>query len=280
MRKYNGVHLAPNGDYWQAWWYDRRGNQRKKSVGRRNGPGKLSKAAALRACHVLQESHVIEPTTRDPSTAPTLGEWKDRYADLRRNELGQTTMGLHLKTFEYIGTFVESDDCQHQIQTIGDMTHEFADDWRAWLSNQKAHRGPAPKDDTPRRGGSRMAEATVCGHVRNAKVMFARARKRRHISINPFEELVGTAPDPDKDKRAKLTAKQIARLIDAADSPSWKALVALCAYAGLRRSEALRIEWNDVRWDENRLNVTNPLWTMMFLLTLQSGNRVLAKFTS
>src|SRR5690606_17498305 len=46
-------------------------------------------------------------------------------------------------------------------------------------------------------------------------------------------------------------------LLDACPSSSWKALIALCRWAGLRRSEAVRMDWPQVDFAARTLTVAH-----------------------
>ncbi len=88
--------------------------------------------------------------------------------------------------------------------------------------------------------------------------MFIRAAKRRGlITGNPFEEIINPAvmlPD----RQYFVTRNETERLLAASDS-TWRAIVGLCRYGGLRcPSEVLSLRWQDVNWETERIVVQSP----------------------
>jgi len=100
-------------------------------------------------------------------------------------------------------------------------------------------------------------EQTVCRHVREAKAIFRMAVDDELLARNPFRRLSGNPPTPDKNWRY-VTRPELTRLLEACPHDGWRCLLALCRLAGLRRGEALRLEWADVDLDRRRLNIVNP----------------------
>lgn len=225
-----GVRLQSNGDYWQAAWVDGLNQKRVKSLGPK---ARLTKKAALRACAALAVQHDVQPALRDIREAPTLKDWCDRYERLR-TDIKPSTLRLQLVTAAYLRERFGDDT------RIDRISRQGADEWRAWLSDAKKGKG--------------LGEQTVCCHVRTAKVIMGRAVKTDLLPFNPFDRLSGTAPAV-KANAIDLSDDAVRRLIDAAPGPSWQALIGLCALAGLRRGEALALEWSEVHWDRHRLTV-------------------------
>ena len=247
MQKPEGVSLIEvkrNTDkgvqtYWQARWYTGRGGQRAtKNLGNKK---QVTKTVARRMCDEIARGLIQNPCLRGIGDTPKLRQWTDQYLELR-TDLKVSSGRLHQETIDYLLDYF-GDDIK-----IDGITRIAASKWRAWLSSKS---GKSP--------GSTMAEATVCRHIRTAKTIFGSkygASKLDLISINPFDREIGTAPAPDKDWQ-ELTETDINNLIESCNSVEWKALVGLCAFAGLRRGEALRLTWNDIHWDKNRLVVRN-----------------------
>jgi len=77
------------------------------------------------------------------------------------------------------------------------------------------------------------------------------------VTANPWMSLRSTAPDVQIPRRL-LTAQQAEALIRASKSEQFGALIALCFYAGLRRHEALSLEWSAIDWAKRRLTVWPP----------------------
>jgi site-specific recombinase XerD len=87
----------------------------------------------------------------------------------------------------------------------------------------------------------RYAEATAARTIKRARQFFTAARRGRLIGANPFEEVKpGSMHNPE---RLHFVSREDAfRLIDAAPSADWRALIALVRFGGLRRpSEPLAL---------------------------------------
>lgn len=160
----------------------------------------------------------------------TLRDWLDQFSILRAGEVSLRTDQNFDATFAYLREKLGEDRDIRKIKPAD------ADDWRVWLRA---------------RG---LSESTVCSHIRRAKVLFERACLRELIPRNPFDKLPSTDPAPTKDWY-KLTEDEVSRLIDACPTNEWKRLVGLCAYAGLRRGEALRLLHSDIDLARRRLYV-------------------------
>jgi integrase len=99
-----------------------------------------------------------------------------------------------------------------------------------------------------------MNETTVCGRVVDAITIFNAAVADDLITVNPFDRLNHQAPKPDKQWHY-VSVEELDKLLNACPTAGWKALIALCRLAGLRRGEALALEWTGVDWQNRRLTV-------------------------
>lgn len=112
--------------------------------------------------------------------------------------------------------------------------------------------------DFGRVGGGSLERTTVSRRVRRAREIFSFAVDRGWIPANPFAKQkkwseVNTARD------AYVTTKTATRLIEAAPSLEWKALIAITRFAGLRcPSEIHPLLWDWVNWDEHTFRVFAP----------------------
>lgn len=102
-----------------------------------------------------------------------------------------------------------------------------------------------------------LAPATVAKRLSFARSFFHVARKHKLIDDNPFSEV--------KIPRANVSARQrfidrdaVQRMLDAA-SPTWRIIIALARYGGLRcPSEVLSVERRHVDWERNCVTVVSP----------------------
>lgn len=84
--------------------------------------------------------------------------------------------------------------------------------------------------------------------------MFNYAFNEDLIMFNPFDRLKGAAREPDKNWK-HVSLEELDKLLDACPSWEWKSLIALCRLAGLRRGEALNLNWSDIDWQNHWLTI-------------------------
>lgn len=242
------VQLHQNGDYWLARWRDSSGKRKSRSLGKRkDAGGDVSERKAKRDCSKIQTDLTLEPGRRDAGGNATLGWWCDRYI-ATRTDIGPKTRLIHLDTIGYLRRYFDDD------KRLDRITKSDATDWRVWMTKQPRRQ---PKEDEDPDTIPRMSETTVCKHVRTCKTIINHAIEEGHVGVNVFSHLKGKAPKLRRSK-LQLTPEDIQRLVDAAPSPAWRALIGLCAWAGLRRGEAMRLRWSDIKWDRRRLEVRLP----------------------
>lgn len=94
--------------------------------------------------------------------------------------------------------------------------------------------------------------------LQHARMFFAHAKRQGLVDANPFE-FVRHRPGDASERRAYVPAADVLRAIEHAPNGTWKLLIALSRFAGLRvPSEALSLRWQDVDWDRGRLTVPSP----------------------
>lgn len=161
----------------------------------------------------------------------TLKEWLDKFTELRLHEVSDATQTLHDSTHRHLLK------CLGGSTPIEDITPAQADDFKAWLLNTKG-----------------VSLTTACSHVSKAKVAFERAVSRGMIPRNPFSGVSATPPTP-VERAVDLTHAQVRAILSACPNRSWRHLVGLCALAGLRRGEALRLRQEDVDRGSRKIHV-------------------------
>jgi len=226
------VTLSSNKKYWQAFYYDSTGRRKAKSLGPKK---ELSKRQAKVMCDRLAADFQLNPGHAGQQKSWRLNDYIERYLH-SRTDLDSSTLELHQLTTRYLLAFFSPNI---RIDTI---TRAAASDWRTALA-----KGRLTKTSKP-------AEATVCLHVRNAKVIFNYAVKDDLLLFNPFDRLKGTSIEPDKNWRY-VTLDELNKLLEACPNESWCLLLALCRLAGLRQGEALSLPWSAVDWEHRRLEV-------------------------
>lgn len=103
---------------------------------------------------------------------------------------------------------------------------------------------------------SRYCEATRAGIIKDAKRVFNWAVERQIIEQSPF---AGIAKGTFKNKSREffITREDYNKMLEVA-TPEQRALLALYRIGGLRKNEALAVEWNDIDWLRGRLLVRSP----------------------
>ena len=98
---------------------------------------------------------------------------------------------------------------------------------------------------------------TIARRIRDACSYFRFAKDLGLLSVNPFEFVKCKSSSVPPSSRV-LTEEEVRKIIGAVKSQKLKMLIALCFYAGLRRSEAARLTMSDVNICKNRLTVLPP----------------------
>ncbi len=83
------------------------------------------------------------------------------------------------------------------------------------------------------------------------------ARRRKLIAASPFADVKLTAPSTTERQRF-ITRETVGRIL-AACNPTWRLIVILSRYGGLRcPSEVLSLRWQGVDWEAGRITVDSP----------------------
>lgn len=103
-----------------------------------------------------------------------------------------------------------------------------------------------------------LRATTIHKRLQHARMFFAHAKRQGLVDSNPFE-FVRHRPGDASERRAYVPATDVLRAIEHAPNGTWKLLIALSRFAGLRvPSEALSLRWQDVDWERGRLTVPSP----------------------
>lgn len=86
-------------------------------------------------------------------------------------------------------------------------------------------------------------------------VILKRAKKENHLARLPFEKIADfKLKETDSIKRRALNQAELSRLLAAADEHI-RIYIAMLAYTGVRRSEAMFLSWNDIDLDQDQINI-------------------------
>jgi integrase len=98
------------------------------------------------------------------------------------------------------------------------------------------------------RGGKPLEITTMRGIVRNAKAIFAQAQREGRttgVRTNPFQHERTAAPQLDKAWH-HVGDDDMGRILEACPCDGWRAMFALCRWAGMRSNEARALQWADI----------------------------------
>lgn len=105
--------------------------------------------------------------------------------------------------------------------------------------------------------GQKLASTTIHKRLQFARMFFRSAKKRKIVPENPFAEVSAKAV-LRQDRHHFITQEETGRLLAAAN-PTWRTIIALARYGGLRcPSEVLLLRWDDVNWETGRITVQSP----------------------
>lgn len=225
--------------YWCLRWYDSNGSRRGKTVGRVDGPNKISK----RQAEVLRSRMHFEvnnnPGRRDAVTGLSLDNYFDRYLTARTSEVAPGTLYLHQLTIKYLLAYFGTD------RKIERITRLEARDFKTALSAGKLKHINKRQQD--------MKPSSVDLHIRNARTIFNHAVKDDILLMNPFDRLCETVKA--KKNWHYVNRDEFNKFLDAARNSNWRLILSLCRLAALRRGEALNLEWADIDWQGSKLHI-------------------------
>ncbi len=162
-----------------------------------------------------------------------LGEFLEAYIEARKSESKPATIITICRVADDLGTVLGKGT---DLRRIGP---EDAERFKAFYV------------------GNGLAGATIHRRLKMARMLFDRARKLKLISENPFAEVGHKNSNPDE-RSHYISREDTRKLIDKAN-PTWRVIVALARYAGLRcPSEVLSLKWEGVNFAESRMVVFSP----------------------
>jgi len=180
----------------------------------------------------LARAGLAEPAEAKATTR--LGDFLDQVLTDLSATVGPSTMRVHRQAVRWLLAHFPAD------RRIDTFTPADADGYRTWLA----------------KGGRRRA--TVAKWVRLAKQYFNVAVRNGAIAKNPFGHLsCPTHGEPHR--RVFIPAADVLRVLDAIPSTTWKLLLAMARFQGIRvPSEAVGMTWADVDFERRRLVIRAP----------------------
>lgn len=221
--------------YWVARWYDGTGRRRSKSLGRTD---KLTKREAKKLALMMETDFDRQPGRRNAQRM-RLKDFLDTYFNLRKNELAKASLSRYKDTGRYLLHYFG------EGRQIDSITPQDAARFKAALSAGKLANATQSRRD--------VNGTSVILHIRNSKAIFNYGKKIMGALVNnPFEALSGQVKTSTQ--WHYITMKEFNALMEHATS-NFKAMIALCRLAGLRRMEAYYLEWQDVNFDKGRIYI-------------------------
>lgn len=167
-----------------------------------------------------------------PRRSAKLGEFLNVYLDRRRSESKPATVVTLGLVVNDLTAFFGAD------ADLRSITEAKADDFRAHYLTR-----------TPK-----LAAATSARRLKAVRMFFDHAHKLKLIPSNPFADL--TLPNViPAERQHYVSAADTERLL-AACNPTWRIIVALARYGGLRcPSEVLSLKWEHVNFETTRMTV-------------------------
>jgi len=105
---------------------------------------------------------------------------------------------------------------------------------------------------------SGLRDTTIHKRLQHCRMFFNCAKRQRLVEHNPFE-LVKHRRGDAAERRAYVPVADVLRLMDYCPNDTWRVLLALARFGGLRiPSEAFSLKWTDVDWERGRLAVPCP----------------------
>jgi integrase len=104
-----------------------------------------------------------------------------------------------------------------------------------------------------------LSNWTVRGVLNVLNVVLEHAVKHEYIASNPVRKLNGEKPPARNRTKARiLEADEVARLIDHAPA-NYRTLILTAVYTGMRQSELLGLQWQDIDFDAGTIHVRHQL---------------------
>ena len=106
--------------------------------------------------------------------------------------------------------------------------------------------------------GKGLGPNTVRRRIGICRQIFNAAKRYKLIQDNPFAGMA-TEVRSNPDKFRYVTQEETKAILEHCPDATWKAIVCLVRYGGLRcPSEVLSLQWGHVNWERSRLTVPSP----------------------
>jgi len=174
----------------------------------------------------------------------------------------QATVGLSYFTGRYIESRTDAKiRTVRKWKTTQRLLKEFlgADTDLATVTAGDAHRFKLHLMKMKKKDGTAFYSPSTLGkHIEGAKLFFTAAMDDAIRSDNPFAKVKGSKA-VNEDRVRFISQDDIRKCIEATPDPQWKLILGLSRFGGLRTpSEHVRLRWEDILWDQNKIVVHSP----------------------
>lgn len=222
-------------EYWTLRWHGQDGKFHSKGLGRTD---KVSKRQALKKKRLMEQGFDAVPGSRNIGKGMSLKAYTDLYFEARSHELAKATIVAYRDGIRYlIGHFDEH-------RRIDQISRADAAMFKSALAAGKLKHVMTRKSD--------ITPATVNRYMRGIKAVFGKAVADELLPYNPFDRTVTTIKQSTD--WHYVSGDEFNKITEAA-APKFKVVISLCRLAGLRREEALRLEWCNIDWSKSRIIV-------------------------
>ena len=165
-----------------------------------------------------------------PRNSSQLGTFLAEYIECRKADSKPGT----LVTIERIR--IDLTAFYGEDTNLRDITEACADELRTHYLNRK------------------LAAATIARRLKSCRMVFKAAMRKKLVPLNPFAEVRVQNSNP-KERKRYVFPEEARQLIEASN-PTWRIIIALCRFAGMRcPSEVLSLKWEHVNWETDRMTV-------------------------
>jgi integrase len=210
-------------------WYDDHGKRRSKSLGNTNT---LSKTLARKALREFKQKYDSDPAFRRDTRCTITQVW-EAFENIRKHELAPTTLTRYHGAAKHL--------CKHfgPNYPVERLTESGVAQFKAsMIQGELAKRS--------------INAQSANGNMRSLKAIFNFAmNKLKIIPAHPFKGMVESIKQSQDWHYARVADLDPIM----ATSPSLGLLFALCRLAGLRKMEAVTLEWVNVDFEQSRLTV-------------------------
>jgi len=215
-------------EYWICRWHDSRGKYRSKSLGRKN---KLTHKQARKKAVTLQVEFEKNAAIRS-SKRLTLKELAETFIEFKKTRWSKSSLK---RNKNFLGVVIDFFGEKTSIDSIRRLD---ATQLETALSKRQGRTGNAERN-------------TINCYLRIACAMFKFAVENELLMRNPFQSMVTAARvapwvyvSPDEFTRIMSELPE-----------KFKLVFALCRLAGLRKEEAMNLQWRDINFQNNRIHV-------------------------